>query len=132
MPRFSPASLKRLESVHPDLQTVFHHVVIDFDCTVLEGVRTAERQHLLYTKGRPDNGPIVTQRDGIIKRSKHQDGLAVDVVPFPIDWDDTDHMRSLGWYVKGIARMLKQYGAIDNDIKWGGDWRFIDLPHFEI
>ena len=133
MPEFSERSLKRLSGVHPDLQTLFQEVVRHFDCTVISGVRTEEEQAALYAKGRTKPGNIVTYKDGVIKKSKHQGGGAVDIVPYPVAWGDIERFRQFGWFVKGVASTLKRYGQIDNDIKWGGDWRrFSDYPHYEL
>ena len=133
MAEFSERSLKRLCGVHPDLQTVMNYVVKDFDITVISGIRTEEEQKALYAKGRTKPGNIVTYMDGVERRSKHQTGNAIDVAPWPLDWKSIDRFKEMGWYIKGVARMLKEYGAIDSDIKWGGDWRkFSDYPHFEL
>jgi len=132
MPEFSSHSLARLGSVHKDLQTLFHEVIKDYDCTVICGLRTQEEQQKLYAKGRYEPGNIVTYKDGVDRRSKHQDGTAVDVVPWPIDWDDEVRFREFGWFVLGVANTLKRDGQIDNDIKWGGHWQFKDYPHFEL
>ena len=132
MPTFSQRSLDRLKNVHPDLQTLMHHVIEDFDITVLCGLRTQEEQSELYAKGRWKPGKIVTFKDGIERRSKHQDGMAVDVAPYPIDWDDTERFNKMGLFILETARKLKQDGLIDHDVAWGGTWRFKDYPHFEI
>lgn len=132
MPQFSESSLKKLGAVHQDLQMLFSEVIKSFDCTVISGIRTQEEQQRLYAQGRSEPGNIITHMDGVLKRSKHQGGLAVDIVPYPIDWNDHERFRQFGWYVKGIAKTLKRYGAIENDIKWGGDWKWKDLPHWQI
>ena len=133
MPKFSKRSLANLEGVHQDLQTVFLEVVKHFDCTVICGLRTEEEQKRLYAKGRTGLGEIVTYKDGVNSKSNHQLGLAVDVVPYPINWGDAERFRRLGWFVKGVAVTLKRYGQIENDINWGGDWKqFVDLPHYQI
>ena len=129
---FSTKSLSNLQGVHPDLQTLFHEVVKHFDCSVISGLRTDEEQQELYAKGRTEGGDIVTYKDGIVNKSKHQLGLAVDVVPYPSLYTDEGIMREFGWYVKETAKEMKRRGLIDADITWGGDWRFKDLPHFEI
>jgi peptidoglycan L-alanyl-D-glutamate endopeptidase CwlK len=132
MPSFSKRSRDRLCGVHPDLQTLMNQVVQDFDITVICGLRTQEEQQALYEKGRKTPGQIVTYKDGVERRSKHQDGLAVDVGPWPLNWHDTERFTAMGWYIKGVANALKECGRIDNDIEWGGDWQFKDLPHFQI
>lgn len=131
MPQFSEKSLEQLKTVHPDLQTLFIEVIKHRDCTIVEGLRTQERQQELFALGRDKPGDVVTNADGITHRSKHQDGNAIDVVPYPERYDE-DALIAFGNFVKGIAVMLRRYGAIDNDIEWGGDWRFIDRPHWQL
>ena len=134
MPQFSTASKEKLITCHQDLQTIFNYVIKSFDCTIVCGQRDKEAQNKAYD-------------DGFSKvrypNSKHNScpSIAVDVVPWPIFWADVDRMRFFGGYVLGIAKMLKDYGAIEHDIRWGGDWdrdtelkdnKFNDMPHFEI
>ena len=134
MPTFSERSLSRLQTCHADIQTLFREVIKHFDCTILEGHRNAEDQNAAYAAGRSK-----------VKypHSKHnqQPALAVDVVPYPINWHDTDRMRFFAGFVQGLAAALKEQGRISHHIRWGGDWdrdtelhdnRFMDLPHFEL
>ena len=132
MPTFSKRSRERLSTVHPDLQMVMSYVVKDFDITIICGIRTEEEQAKLYAKGRETPGKIVTYCDGRERRSKHQSGNAVDVGPWPLNWNREEDFIKMGWYIKGVANMLRRYGAIENEIEWGGDWNFKDLPHFQI
>jgi len=130
VPKFSQRSKDNLATCHHDLQRLFNRVIQTFDCTVIEGHRSVERQKELFDKG-------FSKIDGINKKSKHNytPSMAVDVVPYPIDWNDTDRMYFFGGYVKGIAH------SMGIKIRFGGDWdsdtkvndqSFIDLPHFEI
>ena len=128
MNRFSDISLERLQGVHPDLQTLFLEVIKHRDCSVTSGLRTEAEQAKLYAKGRTKPGKIVTNT----LNSYHLTGNAIDVVPFPEKWDEVA-LRDFGNFVKGIAVMLKVYGAIDNVIEWGGDFKkFKDKPHWQI
>ena len=121
-----------LESVHPDLQTLFFEIIKYRDCSVVAGLRTLEEQQELYAQGRTAPGEIVTNCDGVNRRSYHQSGNAVDVIPYPEKWDE-EALRDFGNYVLGIAQMLKKYGAIDSEIEWGGNWSsFPDKPHYQI
>ena len=131
MPEFSAKSRKRLLTVHPDLQTLFLEVIKHRDCSVISGLRSEDEQRALYASGRSEPGKIVTHRDGINRRSLHQTGLAVDVIPYPEGYDEDD-LRDFGNFVKGIAVIMKRYGAIDKNITWGGDWEWKDKPHWEI
>jgi len=133
MPKFSNKSKKKLVTVHPDLQTLFNAVILHWDCTIVSGLRTTDEQQELYERGRTKPGGIVTYKDGVKNKSKHQLGLAVDVVPYPSLYNDRLKMRDFGNFVLGMAVMLKEYGEIDHDIEWGGHWvSFVDYPHFQI
>ena len=152
MPTFSNISLDRLGTCHKDLQTVFNEVIKYFDCVILYGTRTPQEQFELFKQGRTlknnvwtitDKGKVVTFKDGTKLKSKHNYGpsLAVDVVPYPVDWKDTDRMNYFAGFVIGIARVFKQRGIIDKNITWGADLndnklkkeeKFVDRPHFEI
>ncbi len=133
MPKFSSSSMERLLSAHPDLQRLFLEVIKRYDCTVLEGIRTMERQRELVRTGKSKT-----------LASKHLKGWAVDVVPYPIDWSaqGQERMRHFAGFVFGVAAGI---GMIDR-LRWGGDWdgdamtrgdglrdqSFMDLPHFEL
>ena len=152
MPRFGNSSKSKLETCHKDLQTVLNEAIKYFDFSVIFGERTPEEQMELYKKGRKlkngvwvvsDKSKIVTYKDGYKKKSKHNysPSLAVDIVPYPIDWADTRRMDYLAGFVMAIAKVFKEKGIIDSNIVWGGDWdndtmtndeRFVDRPHFQI
>ena len=134
MPKFSQSSKDKLATCHDDLQTLFNYVIESFDCTIVCGHRTKEAQDTAYKK-----------RYSKVRfpYSKHNSlpSMAADVIPWPIVWDDHDRMRYFAGYVMGIACMLKKAGAIEHNIRWGGDWdmdtelsdnTFMDLPHFEL
>jgi peptidoglycan L-alanyl-D-glutamate endopeptidase CwlK len=128
MPKFGKKSMSKLETCHEDLQQLFYQVIKQFDCSVLEGHRGEELQNKYFDEGKSK----VKFPKG---RHNANPSKAVDVVPWPIDWDDTDRMYYFAGFVKGIAAML------DIPIRWGGDWNdntevkdtgFKDLPHFEL
>ena len=146
MGRYSTASNSRLDSCDVRLQELFRSIVPDFDNTIIYGHRPPELQFELYRRGRVlvnglwvvDNPKeIVTYKDGINDLSKHNflPALAVDAVPYPIDWPDTDRM----YYFAGVVmERARQMGI---PLRWGGDWNrntqvkdegFVDLNHFEI
>jgi peptidoglycan L-alanyl-D-glutamate endopeptidase CwlK len=131
MPKFSTSSKQNLVTVHPDLQTLFLEVITVRDCTIVSGLRSQEEQQALYAKGRTEPGEIVTYMDGIERRSSHQSGNAVDVIPYPEKWN-AEAMRDFGNFVLGIAAILKKYRLIDHTIEWGGTWDWKDYAHFEL
>lgn len=152
MPKFGTNSRKNLETCHPDLQTIFNKVVETFDCTVIYGYRSPALQHDLFKRGRrlskgewiiEDRSKVITYCDGVKKKSYHNydPAMAADVVPYPIDWSDTNRMRYFIGYVKGIARMLKDEGLVSHELISGIDWDndtdlndtgFVDKPHFQL
>lgn len=128
MPKFGRRSRKNLETCHEDLQELFNEVIKYFDCTVIQGHRGKEEQNKYFDEGKSK----VKYPHG---RHNASPSNAVDVVPYPIDWDDTDRMYYFAGYVKGIA------ASLGIPIRWGGDWNdntevkdtnFKDLPHFEL
>ena len=124
MPHFGKRSKRRLKGIHPKLVSVLNELVKIMDVTILEGLRSQERQNELVAKGASKT-----------KYSKHIQGKAVDVAPYPIDWKDRDRFHYMGGMVRGIGQQL---GV---NIRWGGDWdsdgetkdnSFDDLVHVEI
>jgi peptidoglycan L-alanyl-D-glutamate endopeptidase CwlK len=137
MPSFSRKSQAILDTVDPDLRKLFNNVVLGFDCTPTCGLRTEEEQAALYAIGRTTNigQRTVTTLDGVNKKSKHQSGLALDICPYPIKWDDINRFYFFAGYVKRTAEDL------GIKVRWGGDWdgdtevsdqKFMDLPHWEL
>lgn len=117
--RFSEASLKKLNGVHPDLVRVMRRAItltpVDFKIT--EGLRTVERQRQLV-----DAGASRTMK------SRHITGHAVDVaalVGSEVRWD---------WPLYGkIAAAVKEAAQVESvPIEWGGDWKFKDGPHYQL
>jgi hypothetical protein len=111
-------SKERLEGVHPDLVAVVERAIeiskVDF--TVLEGVRSVARQRELFNKGASKT-----------MNSRHLTGHAVDLAPWPIDWNDLGRFRTMSEAVKMASVEL------EIPVAWGGDWRsFYDGPHFEL
>ena len=134
MPKYSKRSQDNLDTCHNDLRTIFHYVVRHFDNTIVCGHRGEVEQNTAHDEGKSQL---------TFPKSKHNKipSLAVDSVPYPIEWKNTNRMRFYAGYVLGVAKMLKKYGAIKHDLRWGGDWdrdtvlkdqRFDDMPHFEL
>jgi len=128
MPRYSKRSKKRLASCDERLQEVFNEVIKHVDCSVLEGHRSKERQNKLYDEGRTK----VKYPNG---RHNISPSKAVDVTPYPVDWEDRERQTLFAGFVIGIAR------GMGIRLRWGGDWdmdfqvmdnRFDDFPHFEV
>ena len=136
---FSERSLNNLKGVHPKLVAVVHRALelTPIDFTVLEGVRSQERQDELWAQGRTKPGPVVTwvQTSGTHGIQADGYGHAVDLAPYPIDWND--HRR-----FDGLANVMfaaaKELGVT---LRWGGNWDMdstihergeSDSPHYEL
>lgn len=134
MPAFSNSSLNKLSTCHKDLQILFNEVIKHFDCTVLEGFRDKDTQNKAF-----DDGKSKLQWPN----GKHNSNPsnAVDVAPYPIDWNDRQRFYFFAGRVLGVADALKDQGKMTHSIRYGGDWngdnqlndnKFNDLVHFEL
>lgn len=119
--RFSQRSLNSLRGVHPDLVKVIERAlqISPVDFTVIEGLRTVERQKELVATGASRT-----------MNSRHLTGHAVDLLPI-----GPNGRGEFAWPLyEQLAPAVKQ-AADDLGVKivWGGDWRsFRDGPHFEL
>lgn len=120
MPSFGQSSKDKLATCHQKLQDVMNEVITLTDIKVLCGTRGQKEQDEAFANG------TSTKR---YPNSKHNTSpsLAVDVVPYPIDWSDIQRFKDLAVIIKSVAAKL---GV---DIRWGGDWHtFKDYPHWEL
>lgn len=117
---FGKRSLDRMKGVHCDLVKVMMHAIAksDLDFTVLEGLRSLERQKVLKAQGATTT-----------MKSRHLTGHAIDIAPLidgVIRWDWPLYHR-LAVIIKDSA---KELGI---KIEWGGDWKsFKDGPHWQL
>ena len=117
---FGKRSENNLLGVHPDLVRVARRALelTTVDFTVIEGLRTLDRQRQLF-----DAGASTTLN------SRHLTGHAIDVAPYiggVIRWDWPPFHQ--------IAKAFKAAASeLDVAVIWGGDWRtFKDGPHWEL
>ena len=130
--KFSKTSESRLDGVHLDLVTLVHIALHEskIDFSIAEGLRSAERQHELYLKG-------YTELDGYKKKSAHQLGIAVDLVPYVKEkggalWKLNGNESE--WLELGRA-MLRASRKLDIDLEWGITYNLpkgLDYPHFQL
>ena len=129
----SERSLAKLEGVDKRLVAVVKRAIqlTTQDFAVLEGLRSQERQDELYAQGRTKPGPIVTW----VKVGTHTNGTAVDLVPYPVDWNDLSKFDAIS------RAMFKAADELNVAIRWGADWDMdgkprekgeSDSPHFEL
>ena len=144
MYNFGKGSLSYLDNpqLHPQIKVFMSEVlkISKVDISVIDGVRNAEQQQILFLKG-------VTELDGINELSDHQlekydDNLghAIDVIPYVKGvniWDVDNHKINLLWselfrVVLRVDRIWKQYHNIDVGLELG--WTYDigggrDYPH---
>jgi len=134
--KLGATSLARLKGVHPDLVKVVKRAIelTPIDFTVLEGLRTKERQQQLVAKGASKT-----------MNSYHITGHAVDIAPLvdgKVTWD---------WkYYFPMAEAMRQAAKeLNVRVKWGANWGYLndsshklgqadlsktfpDGPHFQV
>ena len=128
MPKFGKRSKNALHSCDERLINVFDEVIKTVDCSVLEGHRGQSKQDKYYEEGKSK----VKYPSG---RHNKLPSMAVDVAPYPIDWNDRERFHLFAGFVLGIAK------SMGINLRWGGDWnqnwfvddnKFDDFPHFEL
>ena len=128
MAKFGKSSRERLATCEDELQKVFNEVIKYVDCSVLEGHRGQERQNKLLLESKTKVQYPLGRHNAVPSR-------AVDVVPYPVDWNDRERFHLFAGFVLGIAQ------SMGITLRWGGDWNmnfevddnnFDDLPHFEL
>lgn len=120
MPKFGRRSNLNLCTCHPKLQQLFREVIKHYDCSILCGHRGEDEQNKAFY----DGNSKVQYPD-----SKHNSlpSMAVDVAPYPIDWQNVERFYHFAGYVQCIADQL------GIEIEWGGNWTNLkDCPHWQL
>lgn len=96
------------------------------------GKRSDATQIALYAQGRTNPGDIVTNCDGVNTKSKHQLGLAVDIVPAGANGEPI-------WPPESDSRWKVIHDAmVAEGLESGQDWPALypgssaDFPHYEM
>ena len=135
MYKLSKRSLNNLNGVHPDLVKVVKRAleISDIDFTVVEGLRTIEKQKEYVAKGASKimKSYHLKQKDGY--------GHAVDIYPY---YNGSVQVNApLSEFKKIANAMMKAGNEYDVIVTWGADWdrdgnikehSFIDSPHYQI
>ncbi|MGF2682231.1 M15 family metallopeptidase [Acinetobacter johnsonii] len=147
----SKLSLGRLNGVDANLVKVVQRAIeiTPQDFMVVEGVRSKEQCYINYGKGRTvaqctaKGVPAKYAQPKLAKvtwlnnplSSKHVSGKAVDLVPYPVNWND---LTKFDQVAKAMFAAAKELGV---SIRWGADWDNdgnyrekgeYDSPHFEL
>lgn len=124
---FSQRSIKAMIGVHPDLVKVAYRALelCYSDFTVIEGVRTLEKQREYFA-----NGASKTMKSYHLL---HEDGFghALDIYPY---YDGSVQCEAPYAKFKEISVAMKSAAKeLGVTITWGGDWKsFQDTPHYQI
>lgn len=128
MPKFSSRSIKARKELHPTLQKLVDAAIKEIDFVILDGQRGRAEQERAFKAG---------NSKAHFGQSAHNyiPAVALDVCPYPIDWDHAEKFRAIA---KVFMRIADEH---DLPIRWGGDWdmdgdwkdeRFLDWGHFEL
>jgi hypothetical protein len=128
MYQFSKQSEQRLQTCHADLQKVLHGAIKLINFTIIEAERNEPAQNAAFAAGK-------SKLKYPHSKHNHRPSLAVDIAPFPLDWNNRERFALLA----GV--MLATAASLGIRLRWGGDWnangemsdnKFDDLPHFEL
>ena len=128
MYKFGTKSQARLDTCHPLIQEIMKEAIKLVDFSIDCGHREEDAQEDAFRRG----ASKVQFPD-----SKHNlyPSPAIDILPYPVDWEDIPRFAQLGGIVKGIAHMK------GIKIRCGFDWdcdgditdhKFMDWPHIEL
>lgn len=126
MPKFSSISQVRLATCHPDIVAVCRELIKQYDFAVLCGHRTQDEQNKAFERG---TSRLRYPQSPHNKTPSH----AVDLAPYPIDWNNRMRFGEMWHRFDAIARLLRERGEIESEFEWGGAWNTLqDCPHIEI
>lgn len=128
MPSFSGKSLAHLRTCDARLQSILNEVIKYTDFTVLCGHRGQKEQAEALAAGKSKVG---------WPNSKHNSlpSKAVDIAPYPIDWNDEVRFARLMGHVERVANeqgIKLRFGLDFDGDGWSSDERFLDFPHIEL
>lgn len=125
---FGSTSQSRLDTCHPLLQEIANKAIKYIDFSVTCGHRSEAEQNTAYQSG---NSKVQWPN------SMHNSypALAMDVVPYPIDWENIRRFAYLMGIIKGIA--MEMGVEVRTGIDWDmdgdiTDHDFMDWPHVEL
>lgn len=127
--QLSNRSLSNLYGIHPKLQDMVHRAIelTEIDFTVLEGLRSIERQRELVRSGASTT-----------MNSRHLTGHAVDIAPYvngEISWHWPHYHRLAPyiWQAADDVGLIVDEEHNNGSIQWGGLWSsFPDGPHWQL
>lgn len=144
--RFGKNSRRNMKGVRKEIILLAHRVLskspYDFGIPRDGGLRTVEDQQRLYDT-RDAEGNRITNCDGIEKLSYHQSGNALDIFLYHSEvpggrpracWKCVHLYEEIADLFKAEFKLMQEEGLFskDEELIWGGDWKWKDRPHFQI
>ena len=127
MYRFGKQSQAKLDTCIPELQEILNEAIKEIDFTVLCGHRGKAEQDEYFHTGRSKLSFPASMHNA-------NPSNAVDIAPYPIDWNNVARFAHLIGLVRGIARMKGYKIRVGCDWDMDGDitnHSFMDYPHIE-
>ena len=135
--QWGQTSLNRMKGVNEKLIRVLFRAIrkasrkkdgVDMSIPQFGGIRTADEQNKLFENK-------LSNCDGYEKKSYHQSGNAIDVIPY-IKGKNIYAMKEKDqelYFHKVASCMLEAAAKEGVKLNWSGNWKtFKDLPHYEI
>jgi len=120
MPEFGKRSEECLESCDVRIQKVLREAIKHYDFSVIKGHRGKDEQNDAFREG---NSQLKFPSS---KHNKHP-SQAVDIVPYPVDWENLGRFKALAEVIKNAC-----FDVGEEDLHWGHDlWQW-DAPHWQL
>lgn len=121
MPVFSKKSLDKLATCDRRLYDICSEAIKHTDFAVICGHRGEADQNAAFKAG-------TSKLKFPMSKHNSTPSLAIDILPYPVDWDDIERFKRLAIVIKKAASDL------NIGIEWGGDWKggFRDFPHWQL
>lgn len=122
--KYGRRSLRNIETTNEIVQEFAKAVIkvssVDIGVLKSGGARTKEEQHEIYLMGN-------SKCDGYIKQSRHQTGMAIDLIPY-VDGKYTWKNKWAFLAIKQAADIVKKDILLGNSyLHWGGYWGAVDI-----
>lgn len=135
---YGRTSIRRLATCDDRLQRLFNEVIKGFDCSIIEGERSEERQNRFFNEGAskvkyPNSRHNVRFQEKLRGKKSH----AVDVAPY-INGAISYEPRQCYFFAGYVKAKAEELGI---EIRLGADWdgdndindqTFNDIIHFEL
>ena len=107
-------------TLHTTLQTICDIAIEFVDFRIECGHRGKRAQNRAYDEGN-------SMLRWPISWHNAEPSLAMDLIPFPVDWDDIERFKELAAVVQKVAK------GLGVKLLWGGNWiTFKDYPHYQL